>query len=506
MMHSPVHTVPPLATACFGREPGLEPALRFGRALSPQMMVGRGDGKRRRPKADKVETPAAAPPPPAALVQPGRVTQDSLLSARRQIALVRAFRARQSKGAPGPRHRSSFRKKSGADAAAASAAAELGDLPAGKYSVTSTPLLLVDGYNVIGFWPRLKKRRDRDDMEGARQMLLDDLVSYNSPKRYDIVVVFDAVPSPGDRLDAYLGMGVVFTPSADLYIETELRRITAEGQRPVWAATGDRQIQVAASTYGANVMSTRRLVTEMKGSRDATPALITEWNRQEAQRRPVFLEDQLDGLGRELLMGAAPVRKLTQRERKLLQEKGGQVGHLAQEGQPGQSALGLLGGQPLDIQEGGVRSGAAPARKLSQRERKLLQEPGQGQLGHSVQGFGASSGQRGLSALGQGGQQGGQKREHGGHGQGAAHGQRGHSVQGQGGQHMQGPQQQGSPLGGHASPPSVHPPPAHALRLGHHATSSYAGGMAALPIQRRLTQRQRTFSHGRESESRREGG
>lgn len=304
---------------------------------------------------------------------------------------MRAFRARQSKGAPGPRHRSSFRKRSGADTAAASAATELGELPAGKYSVTSTPLLLVDGYNVIGFWPRLKKRRDRDDMEGARRMLLEDLVSYNSPKRYDIVVVFDAVPSPGDRLDAYLGIGVVYTPSADLYIESELRRIAAEGERPVWAATGDRQIQVAASTYGANVMSTMRLVTEIKGSRAATPVLVAEWNRQEAQRRPVFLEDQVDGLGRDLL------------------------------------------------------SGAAPDRKLSQRERKRLQE--------------------------------------GGHG--AAHEPHGRQ-------------------GAHAHSPSLQPPPAHPPWLREHAKPSFDGGLAARPIQRRLSQRQRTLVHGRESEGRRE--
>jgi hypothetical protein len=66
-----------------------------------------------------------------------------------------------------------------------------------------------------------------------------------------------------------------------------------------------------------------------------------------------------------------------------LQEQGGKLGHSVQGlvGQPGQGALGLLGGQQMGGQEGLVLSGAAPERKLSQRERKLLQEQGQGQEG-----------------------------------------------------------------------------------------------------------------------------
>jgi len=60
-------------------------------------------------------------------------------------------------------------------------------------------------------------------------MLLEDLIEYNCPRRYDIVVVFDAVAVGGsismeDRVESYLGLAIVWTPSADLYIERELRR------------------------------------------------------------------------------------------------------------------------------------------------------------------------------------------------------------------------------------------------------------------------------------------
>ena len=124
--------------------------------------------------------------------------------------------------------------------------------------------------------------------------------------------------SRSDHVESYLGLGVVFTPSADLYIEQELRRIAAEGQRPVWAATADRAIQVAATNYGANVMSTKRLVEELKGSRAASATLVGEWNRQESSRRPVFLEDQVGAVQRGVLSGSLQ-GKLTQRERKALE-------------------------------------------------------------------------------------------------------------------------------------------------------------------------------------------
>lgn len=109
------------------------------------MMAGKGDGKQRRPKvASPSADPPAPPPEPSADKPAGRVSSDSLLSVRKQIVLVRAFRERQSKGAPS-KQRTSFRKKAGADSAAAKAAAELCELPDGKYCTIAMPLLLVDG-------------------------------------------------------------------------------------------------------------------------------------------------------------------------------------------------------------------------------------------------------------------------------------------------------------------------------------------------------------------------
>jgi len=223
------------------------------------------------------------PPPPSP--PQGRVTKDSPLSVRKQISLLRAYKA-QSTSSPKPKVRTRFRRKreTTADGAADAASADEG-AALSKQRSDQLPLLLVDGYNVIGYWPRLKKRRDKGDMAGARDLLLDDLVEYNSPKQYDVVVVFDAVGS-NEKVDFYFGIAVVYTPSADAYIESETRRLVEDAQRDVVAATADTAIQVAAVTHGARVMSTHGLVQELKASRAGKAAFVEAWNRREDRLAP----------------------------------------------------------------------------------------------------------------------------------------------------------------------------------------------------------------------------
>ena len=43
------------------------------------------------------------------------------------------------------------------------------------------PVLLVDGYNIIGAWSELKSLRDRD-LEAARDRLVDTLINYTASK------------------------------------------------------------------------------------------------------------------------------------------------------------------------------------------------------------------------------------------------------------------------------------------------------------------------------------
>ena len=86
-------------------------------------------------------------------------------------------------------------------------------------------------------------------------------------------------------------------PTADEYIAREMRRLGQTGKkRKVLAATADSGIQLSALGYGANVMTTRRLVTELKRSRAGAAAALTEFNERQRRRsgREPTLRDALD--------------------------------------------------------------------------------------------------------------------------------------------------------------------------------------------------------------------
>ena len=44
----------------------------------------------------------------------------------------------------------------------------------------ASPVILVDGYNVCGYWGKLKKDFMNGRQEIARQMLIDELVSFSA--------------------------------------------------------------------------------------------------------------------------------------------------------------------------------------------------------------------------------------------------------------------------------------------------------------------------------------
>lgn len=46
----------------------------------------------------------------------------------------------------------------------------------------ATPVLLVDGYNMCGYWPKLKKHFARGNLEAARDKLIDELITFTHIK------------------------------------------------------------------------------------------------------------------------------------------------------------------------------------------------------------------------------------------------------------------------------------------------------------------------------------
>ncbi|KAM0849324.1 hypothetical protein ACQ4PT_053775 [Festuca glaucescens] len=105
----------------------------------------------------------------------------------------------------------------------------------------ASPVILVDGYNVCGYWGKLKADFLNGNQGIARQMLIDELVSFSAVREVKVVVVFDAAMSgQSTHTETYRGVDVVYSAdlSADCWIEKE----------------------------GALIWSSKRLVKEIKES------------------------------------------------------------------------------------------------------------------------------------------------------------------------------------------------------------------------------------------------
>ncbi len=116
----------------------------------------------------------------------------------------------------------------------------------------SLPVLIIDGYNIIGAWEDLKKMRDKD-LGSARDQLISIVACYRGWAWERIIVVFDGKSYEWDEVD---GVEVVFTgkrETADTMIERLAAGLSVKNQ--VEVATSDFAEFRAASNVGAKVYS-----------------------------------------------------------------------------------------------------------------------------------------------------------------------------------------------------------------------------------------------------------
>ncbi|KAJ4846907.1 hypothetical protein Tsubulata_010300 [Turnera subulata] len=157
------------------------------------------------------------------------------------------------------------------------------------------PVLLVDGYNVCGYWPKLKKHFIAGRLELAREQLIDDLSFFGAARDVKVVVVFDAQMSGfRTRKETFDGVDVVYTgeTSADTWIEREVENLKNDGCPKVWVASSDVLHQQAASGAGAFVWSCKALISEIKASQKEVEMEIQE--EQRLRFKGKFLKNNLD--------------------------------------------------------------------------------------------------------------------------------------------------------------------------------------------------------------------
>ncbi|XP_019704067.2 uncharacterized protein [Elaeis guineensis] len=141
---------------------------------------------------------------------------------------------------------------------------------------TAVPVLLVDGYNVCGYWAKLKKHFMKGRLDIARQKLIDELMEFSVLKEVKVVVVFDARMSGlQSHKESFAGIDVIFSSNtcADAWIEKEVVALREDGCPKVWVVTSDACQQQAAYGAGAFVWSCKALVSEVNfHARKTAPA------------------------------------------------------------------------------------------------------------------------------------------------------------------------------------------------------------------------------------------
>lgn len=168
-------------------------------------------------------------------------------------------------------------------------------------TAASLPLLLVDGYNIIGHWIDLQRARDQFGLELARQELVEALINYSSHQGYQTQVVFDAQlqrrPAAQETPSAHLT--VYFTDwsqTADTYIEKYCARFFRQGgcrASRLIVATSDRAQQLTVLGYGAEWMSAPTLVKAIETSQRQVGKIPNKQNRRPAGSLARSLDPQV---------------------------------------------------------------------------------------------------------------------------------------------------------------------------------------------------------------------
>ena len=158
--------------------------------------------------------------------------------------------------------------------------------------------LLVDGYNIIGHWPRLKTLRQQQGLEAAREELIEILINFSANKDYQTEIVFDAQyrnsPCSKERFTSSLSVCyTAFLQTADTYIEricADYSRNQGEVLSRLIVATSDQAEKLTILGYGAEWLSAQRLGSEV----DSAINNINKRKRPKKKNQGRFLASSLD--------------------------------------------------------------------------------------------------------------------------------------------------------------------------------------------------------------------
>lgn len=153
-----------------------------------------------------------------------------------------------------------------------------------KYKSPRTPkydgteYLLVDGYNVIFSWDNLKAL-SKDNIEGARNTLINILCNYQGYKKCEVILVFDAYKVKGNarEVEKVNNINIVYTKeaeTADMYIEKVSHQLAKNNK--VRVVTSDALEQLIILEGGALRVSSKEFLYEVQQAEEDIRNIISE--------------------------------------------------------------------------------------------------------------------------------------------------------------------------------------------------------------------------------------
>jgi uncharacterized protein len=132
-------------------------------------------------------------------------------------------------------------------------------------------ILIVDGYNIIGDWADLRRLK-AENLEAARDQLIEDLKEYKAITGRDVIVVFDAHLSRGGQSEETIsGIKLYYSKeneTADELIERLVYEFEREKvRRHVFVATSDYVEQQVTFGGGAYRISARELRIDVQAAK-----------------------------------------------------------------------------------------------------------------------------------------------------------------------------------------------------------------------------------------------
>jgi len=140
--------------------------------------------------------------------------------------------------------------------------------------------LLIDGYNIIFAWSDLKELA-KENLESARQALIERMKQYQAFCDIDVIIVFDAYKVKGNvgEVERIGALTIVYTKeaqTADAYIEKTARELSKNYK--VTVATSDNLEQLIVFGSGACRMSANAFLDEVTKREKDIKKIIENYN------------------------------------------------------------------------------------------------------------------------------------------------------------------------------------------------------------------------------------